>query len=82
MQPNPSEPICRITYEVTKILLAGEPQERPGFWKAYRQELAHNQKTQYNNYRLSLCRPLLADIEPQLARPWYFQNGKLICAQS
>ena len=77
MVPDSSEAICLVTYEVTKILLSGEPQDRPGFWKAYRQELAYNQKTEYNNYRLSLCRHQLYELEPKLSYKWYFQEGKL-----
>jgi hypothetical protein len=78
MEPLFSEPICLVSYEVTKILLAGEPQDRPGFWKAYRQELEYNQKTEYNNYRLSICRHHLDEIAPKFAKTWYFRDGKLI----
>ena len=76
-KPEPTEQICLISYEVTKILLGDEPAERPAFWKTYRQELAHNQKTKYDNYRLSVCRNLLRPLESKLTRPWYFRNGAL-----
>ncbi len=75
--PEDTERICRISYEVTKILLGGGPAERPSFWKTYRQVLSHNQRTEFNNYRLKLCRDLLAPLQNTLHLPWYFRNGEL-----
>jgi len=76
-EPKSTEPICLISYEVTKILLAGDPSNRPVFWKSYRQNLEHNQRTSYNNYRLNLCKDLLAPLKPKLDRTWYFKDGSL-----
>ena len=50
--PEPDDPICLISYEVTFILLGDGPHCRPSFWKNYRRELALNQKTNYNNYHV------------------------------
>ncbi len=46
---------CPITYEITRILLAGGPEERSGFWKAYAENLDHNLRTDYNNSRVRIC---------------------------
>ena len=75
--PDATEPICLVSYEVTKILLAGEPSERPGFWKIYRQTLEYNRVTEYQNYRLNLCKDLLEPIRPMLDRAWYFRDCRL-----
>lgn len=76
-KPTPTEEICLISYEVTKILLAGDPSDRPAFWKTYRQQLAHNLSTNYNNYRLNMCRRLLAPLEGKMGVPWYFRDARL-----
>ena len=47
--------LCPITYEITRILLAGGPEERSGFWKAYAENLDHNLRTDYNNSRVRIC---------------------------
>ncbi len=75
--PDGNERICRISYEVTKILLGDEPPQRPAFWKTYRQVLTYNQRTEFNNYRLNVCKNLLAPLRDQVKLPWYFRNGEL-----
>ena len=50
MQPSETEAICLVSYEITQILLGGGPEDRPSFWKQYREELELNKKTQYKNY--------------------------------
>jgi len=76
--PDGTELICRISFEVTKILLGDEPAQRPSFWKTYRQVLKYNQRTGFNNYRLNVCRNLLIPILPEATKDWYFRNGELV----
>src|SRR4051812_48572386 len=60
--PEPHEPICLISYEITYILLGAGPQDRTSFWKSYRKELALNLKTDYRNYHVSVCRHQLTSL--------------------
>lgn len=53
---------CQISYELTRIALGGEPEERPGFWKAYAEMLEHNKKTNYQNQRVRICAVELAEL--------------------
>ncbi len=46
---------CAVSYELTRIYLGGDPEDRPSFWKAYAEMLAHNQKTGYQNARIRTC---------------------------
>jgi hypothetical protein len=78
VQPNETEPICLISYEITALLLAGGPDSRTSFWKAYRRELELNQKTNYQNYHIHLCRQHLADLKLDRSRPVFFRNGRLV----
>src|SRR4051812_22423118 len=72
--PGPDEPICLISYEITFILLAGGPQDRSGFWRSYRRELALNLKTGYRNYHVQVCSRQLVSLEMKLDQPVYFRH--------
>ena len=75
--PEPHEPICLISYEITFILLAGGPDCRSGFWRSYRRELALNRRTDYQNYHVQVCSRHLVSLRMQLDRPVYFRNNRL-----
>ena len=79
MKPKTTEPICPVSYEITTILVGGAPEGRPGFWKAYRQELELNLKTNYENYHMKLCRPYLKSLRCSSGQPAaiYFREGRL-----
>lgn len=71
------EPICLVSYEITTILLAGGPDSRTGFWKAYRKELALNKKTNYRNYHVNICSPQLKSLRLKVDAPVYYRDKKL-----
>ena len=75
--PEPHEPICLISYEITFILLGDGPQNRSGFWRSYRRELKLNQATQYHNYHVGVCRHQLVSLRMNLNQPVYFRNNRL-----
>jgi hypothetical protein len=77
MQPNPDEPICPVSYEVTEIRLGGGPDSRPSFWRVYREELALNQKTQYRNEHIRICRNVLQSLRTPQNGALYFRNNRL-----
>ena len=76
--PKIDEPICLVTYEVTSILLNGSPEERPGFWKAYRKELALNRKTDYRNYHVQICSPHLRSLKIKNPPPVFYREKRLV----
>lgn len=78
LQPDENERICLISYEITRILVAGGPDSRTGFWKAYRRELEHNRKTRYRNYHIDLCRHQLIELNLDLKARVFFRNGQLV----
>jgi hypothetical protein len=79
MKPDEFEPLCLISYEIARILLAGGPDTRPGFWKAYRNEQELNLKTNYRNYHIHVCRGPLAELgDKLLAKNAYFRNDKIV----
>ena len=75
--PEPHEPICLISYEITFILLAGGPECRNGFWRSYRRELALNLRTDYRNYHVQVCSRNLVSLRMRLDQPVYFRNNRL-----
>ena len=75
--PEPHEPICLISYEITSILLAGGPDCRSGFWRSYRRELELNLKTDYKNYHVEVCSRQLVSLRMRLDQPVYFKNNRL-----
>jgi hypothetical protein len=75
--PEPNEPICLISYEVTFILLGDGPKNRSSFWRSYRRELALNKKTGYQNYHISVCRHYLISLKMRLDQPVYFRFNRL-----
>jgi hypothetical protein len=75
--PELNEPICLISYEVTFILLGDGPRNRSGFWRSYRRELSLNQKTNYQNYHIHVCRHQLASLSMKLSHPVYFREDRL-----
>ncbi len=77
LKPSETEPICLVSYEIARILVAGGPDTRPGFWKAYRNELALNQKTNYNNYHIKLCKDHLVSPLLKLKEPIYYRDNRL-----
>ena len=77
MQPTETEPICLISYEITQILLGGNPEERPSFWKRYREELELNRKTKYNNYHVQVCKSHLISLNLNLKEPVFYRNKQL-----
>lgn len=76
--PGLNEPICLVSYEVTSILLAGGPEERSGFWKAYRKELALNKKTDYRNYHIQICSPHLRSLRTKNDSPVFYRGKRLV----
>ena len=82
MKPTENEPICLISYEVTKIRLGGEPDSRPSFWKVYREEQQLNQKTQFQNEHVRICRPMLLHLKDHLGKPAYFRRDRLLMERS
>src|SRR4051794_24096710 len=77
LPPGPKEPICLISYEVTVILLGDGPHARSSFWRSYRREVAINQKTNFQNYHVHLCREQLASLKMRLDSPVYFVDNRL-----
>lgn len=77
MKPDEFEPICLISYEIAGILLAGGPDTRPSFWKAYRRELELNRKTNYDNYHVRVCKGQLVSLSLDHRVPVYFRNNRL-----
>lgn len=78
MQPSENEPICLITFEVAKIRLNGGPEERPSFWKVYREEQALNLRTNFENEHVRICLPMLGPIFPLRKIPHYMRKGRLV----
>jgi len=77
LPPEPHEPICLISYEITWILLGDGPHARKSFWKMYRRELELQKTTNYRNYHINLCQHHLTTLDMKLDRPIYFRDGKL-----
>lgn len=78
LPPGPNEPICLISYEITHILLGDGPANRSGFWRSYRRELDLNQKTNYTNYHITLCRHQLVSLKMNFRDPVFFRNNRLV----
>ncbi len=78
MKPSNNEPICPISYKLTCILVGGEPEQRPGFWKKYRDNLEHNRKTKYRNSRIEICARQLADLKLNPKETLYYRNDRLV----
>ena len=78
MIPQENEPICLISYEVTRIRLGGAPDVRPSFWTRYREELELNRKTRYQNSHIWICRNQLAPLADRLEKVFFYRNGRLI----
>jgi len=78
VMPNDQEPICPISFTITRIQVGGGPDTRAGFWTKYRQNREHNVRTEYRNERVRLC----ADQVPLLGlRPGealYYRHGRLV----
>ena len=77
MKPHPQEPICLISYEVARIRLGGDPEERPSFWKVYREELELNQKTDYRNEHTRICQNMLRPLKEKLGETWFYRKNGL-----
>jgi hypothetical protein len=77
LTPRENEPICLVSFEITAILLGGRPEERPSFWKMYHREHELNQKTQYDNYHVRICREQLLALKLDLKEPVYYRHGRL-----
>lgn len=75
--PGWDEPICLISYEITTILLNGDPENRSSFWRAYRREFELNKKTDYRNYHVKLCAPQLRSLKIKVDSPVYYRGKKL-----
>ena len=78
LTPGANEPICPITYELTEIRLGGGPDTRVNFWKIYRDELMLNQRTQYRNEHIRICRNVLTSLRTPQKGVLYFRNKQLI----
>ena len=78
MEPREDEEICIIGFEVARIRLGGGPSERKSFWRVYREELALNQKTNFQNEHVRICQHLLAPLIPKRKEPHYFRKDRLI----
>lgn len=77
MKPAENEPICLISYEITQILLGGGPEDRPSFWKQYREEQELNKKTNFQNYHVQVCRNHLISLNLDLKDPVFYRNKQL-----
>lgn len=77
MEPTRDEPICLVSFELAHIRLGGGPWSRKSFWKAYREELELNRKTQYRNEHVRICRPVMRTLHVDLSEPVYFRDGSL-----
>ncbi len=77
LKPTESEPICLISFEITCIRLGGGPEGRTGFWKAYREALAVNKRTKYQNDRVWICRNQIAALRIKPNERAFFRNGRL-----
>lgn len=77
LAPAESERICLISFEVAKIRVGGDPDERPGFWAAYREELELNLKTNFMNQHVLICRNQLRHLADKLEIPFYYRDNRL-----
>lgn len=77
MEPKHDEPICLVSFELAHIRLGGGPWSRKGFWKAYREELELNRKTEYRNEHIRICRPVMQTLKLERSEPVYFRDGSL-----
>jgi hypothetical protein len=79
--PRKTEPICMPSYIIAITRVGGGPEERTGFWPAYREALEYNRKTKYHNARLKICLPIIKQVEAQNPDwnkiPLYYRNGSL-----
>ena len=79
--PVADEAICLISYLIALTRVGGGPDERTGFWPAYREALNKNVASEYRNPRIEICRPILNGLlrkNPSLAnRSIYYREGKL-----
>jgi hypothetical protein len=82
MIPSENEPICPVSYELAEIRLGGGPDCRPSFWKAYREELELNRRTQYRNEHIRICRNHLKSLLRPPAGPLYFRNKRLVAEKT
>jgi len=78
LAPEPTEKICVLSFEVARIRLAGGPTERRSFWQTYREELALNLKTDYQNEHLRICKPMLMRVLPLFRQPIFYRGKKLV----
>ncbi|MBY0371086.1 hypothetical protein K2X33_10395 [bacterium] len=76
--PEPTEAICILSFEVTRIRLGAGPSERRRFWHIYRQELALNLKTNYRNEHVRICGPMLRPALQLVGQPIFYRGGKLV----
>jgi hypothetical protein len=78
LEPENNEPICPVSFEMTRILVGGDPAGRKGFWKKYRENLVHNQRTKYLNTRVQLCARHLEKLKLDPDDTHYFRDGNLV----
>ena len=78
MKPTETEPICLVSFEIARIRLGGGPDERPSFWKVYREEQELNQKTGFRNEHVRICWHHLVSPRLTLEGPVYFRQGRLV----
>jgi hypothetical protein len=76
--PSELEPVCLVSFEIARIRLGGGPDSRPSFWKAYREELALNLRTEYQNSHVQICRTQLKSLGDKLGRKAFFRRGNIV----
>jgi hypothetical protein len=77
VEPTHDEPICLVSFELAHIRLGGGPWNRKSFWKAYREELDLNRRTQYRNEHIRICRPVMRTLHLPPGEPVFFRDGAL-----
>lgn len=79
--PELNEPICLVSYVIANTRVGGGPGERTGFWAAYWEALAFNEKSHYANHRIAIVKPLIEELllrNPGLDdAPFYYREGRL-----
>lgn len=83
--PDADEQICVVSYVIAYTRVGGGPEQRPGFWPAYREAQEVNRRTHFQNHRVGICRGLIEELfrrYPSMKdEPVYFRNGGLAQAR-
>lgn len=63
---------------MTRIQVGGLPEERPGFWKKYQDNLEHNRATGYCNKRVQIIEGYLRAMQLTPGARYYYRHGRLV----